>query len=489
MPGCGNGHAHYMLGYALQTVGTMVDMDTDSQKFMTEILPAAVQRARENGSTTVFGQGWNREKFKTHIPTRHELDAVCSDIPVYFLDDECHKAITNTLMLVKAGIMKEDGTVLKRELKGGVIEIGEDGTPTGFLSEQAQTYVRQFIDHENLYSLDRALSNLTDIERHILSEGYTMYHEGWGNYFVNTNYYKALRQMDEAGKLHFVVGLPYEIESWMDPDEALERAADAKQFASKRVIPGWIKLLFDGTVESGTGLIDPPYLDGRRGIVNWEEKELTEFVRKANEKGLTLHVHVLGNEGVHRVVNAFINGGKDEMRNTLVHVRNVDEPDYRRMADHNIYVTSGITWHHFSDEVQKELPKLLPAVMATKAYPLKSFFGYGIPASIHSDYPALSGSPDDPFGIMEIAVTGTEYHENGKPIWPEELVTREQALTAMTINCAKQMFLENERGSIKTGKYADFLLVNKDVLTCPVKEIHEAKPAATYFEGKKVFAR
>ena len=49
------------------------------------------------------------------------------------------------------------------------------------------------------------------------------------------------------------------------------------------------------------------------------------------------------------------------------------------------------------------------------------------------------------------------------------------------------MFLENERGSISTGKYADFLLVTKDVLTCPVKEIHEAKPAATYFEGKKVF--
>nr|WP_297964557.1 amidohydrolase family protein [uncultured Anaerovibrio sp.] len=66
---------------------------------------------------------------------------------------------------------------------------------------------------------------------------------------------------------------------------------------------------------------------------------------------------------------------------------------------------------------------------------------------------------------------------------------REQALTAMTINCAKQMFLENERGSIKAGKYADFLLVDKDVLTCPVKEIHEAKPTATYFEGKKVFFR
>ena len=67
-------------------------------------------------------------------------------------------------------------------------------------------------------------------------------------------------------------------------------------------------------------------------------------------------------------------------------------------------------------------------------------------------------------------------------------MTREQALQALTINVAKQMFLENERGSIRTGKYADFLLVNKDVLSCPVKEIHNAKTAATYFEGKKVFS-
>ena len=58
----------------------------------------------------------------------------------------------------------------------------------------------------------------------------------------------------------------------------------------------------------------------------------------------------------------------------------------------------------------------------------------------------------------------------------------------MTINIAKQMFIENERGSVSVGKYADFLLVNKDVLSCPASEIHEAKPAATYFEGKRLYS-
>ena len=82
---------------------------------------------------------------------------------------------------------------------------------------------------------------------------------------------------------------------------------------------------------------------------------------------------------------------------------------------------------------------------------------------------------------------GIQQSENGDPWWTEELLTREQAITALTINCAKQMFIEDERGSIREGKYADFLLVDKDVLSCPVTEIHAARAIATYFEGKKVF--
>ena len=145
-------------------------------------------------------------------------------------------------------------------------------------------------------------------------------------------------------------------------------------------------------------------------------------------------------------------------------------------------------WHHATDEELPELLRALPEGLNDKGYPMKSFFDYGVNVSSHSDYPALANSPDDSFGIMEIAVTGVMAGENGTRWWPEELITREQAIEALTINIAKQMLIDKERGSIRTGKYADFLLVDKDVLSCPVTEIHEAKPAATYFEGKKVFS-
>lgn len=160
------------------------------------------------------------------------------------------------------------------------------------------------------------------------------------------------------------------------------------------------------------------------------------------------------------------------------------------MVDHNIYIASGILWHHGPSWAAGYIREhgLTPTGQEDKSYPMKSYFDNGIIMTSHSDYPATSGSPDDPFGIMEIAVTGVLAGENGTPWWPEELLTREQAIEALTINVAKQMFIENERGSVSVGKYADFLLVNKDVLSCPATEIHEAKPAATYFEGKKVFS-
>ena len=487
MPGCGNGHAHYALGYAIQSVGTVMGRDTDVDKFIKEIVPAAVKKAKDNGANVIFGSGWEMMKFPKDLCYRKMLDEVCSDIPIYFADEEGHKGLANTILLKKAGLIKEDGTAGKTEVRGGEIVLDADGVPTGYVKEQAGTYVRSFLDNEYLFSVDVAKANMAGIQEQLLSEGYTMYQDGYSSYFFNDNFYKAAQQMDQAGDMHFVLGTAWELDSWMDVDKTLDKAAATKKYESAHIRTNWLKMFMDGTVESGTGFVEPLYPGGKQGIPNWSEEELTDITRKANEKGITMHVHVMGNKGVERIVNAYVKAGKKEMRNTLVHVYGVNEPDYQRMADNNIYVTSGMLWHHADNELQAELMQILPEGLKDKGYPMKSFFDHGVNLSSHSDFPALCGAPDDPFGIMEIVVTGVYYPEQAKPWWTEECLTREQALTALTINVARQMFLENERGSIKEGKYADFLLVNKDVLTCPVTEIHEAKPAATYFEGKKVF--
>ena len=491
MPSCGNGHAHYSMGIALPIIGT-VAVGKTPEEFLNEVVPDAVKKARETGAKSIFGFGWNYINFMEKMPTRQQLDAICSDIPIYFADDEGHKGLANTLMLVNAGIMKADGTVLKKDkdIRGGEIVMGSDGTPTGFLKEQAGTYTRSFLDCDSLYPVDVAKIVIPKIQEHLLSEGYTMYIDGWGNYFYNDNFFKAAKQLDEAGDMNMVLGLTYEVESWMNVEEALKKAVDVQKYATTRVKTNWLKLFMDGTVEGGTGFVEPLYPDGHQGLANWTEEELTDITRKTNANGISMHIHTMGNKAVNYVVSAYANGGKDELRNTLVHVRNVNADDYKRMADHNMYAVAGMLWHHCPSNAADFIREhgLAPVGVEDKSYPMKSYFDNGIHVTSHSDFPATSGSPDDPFGIMEVAVTGVLQGENGTPWWPEECLTREQALVSLTINIAKQMLIEKERGSISEGKYADFLLVDKDVLTCPVTEIHEAKPEATYFEGKKVYA-
>ena len=107
--------------------------------------------------------------------------------------------------------------------------MGDDGTPTGFLKEQASTYVRSFLDNESLFTVDLAKATLAKIQEHLLSEGYTMYLDGYSSYFFNDVYYQAAQQFEKSGDMHFVLGTTYEIESWTNVDEALNRAFDVQR--------------------------------------------------------------------------------------------------------------------------------------------------------------------------------------------------------------------------------------------------------------------
>lgn len=95
-PGCGNGHAHYSIGHAVAAAGTIMSRDDSVDQFLNEVIPSAVKKARETGATSIFGFGWNMVDFQKNMPTRQQIDAICSDLPIYFADEEGHKGIANT---------------------------------------------------------------------------------------------------------------------------------------------------------------------------------------------------------------------------------------------------------------------------------------------------------------------------------------------------------------------------------------------------------
>lgn len=495
MPGCTEGHAHYLMGNTMVCMGGLtISHESDNVEAFMEELKTAYNKAKASGISCIYGFGWNYHTFVSEgIPSLEKLDAVCPDIALYVNDSEGHKGLVNSLCLRNAGIIDGQGNVLVSEIRGGQICMNEDGRPSGLLLEQAGTYVKcNGLDFRELIPLDVAVEALDVSQQMLLANGYTAYMDGWSNYFGDTLLYEAAEKMDSEGKLNLMLGMSYEIESsCADVDAEIARAVETKKFTKGHINANYIKLFIDGTVEGGTGFTLEPYPDGHQGITNWEEDEVASITGKANARGLTMHIHTMGDGAVHRAVNAYVREGTKKARNTLVHVRNMPQEDFQRVADNDIVSVAGMLWHVLPDELWESVKSLAPANVALKSYPMKSYFDHGAVMTSHCDYPATSGSPYDPFGIMEVAVTGSLYYppmgKNTRPWWPEELVSLEQAFRALTINGAFQMHVENERGSIAVGKFADFVLADTDIFECPVTDIHKTSVVSTWFEGRKVY--
>lgn len=494
MPSCTDGHSHYIMGHTLPLFSVMIG-DQEGTEIFYEKIKAAYAEAKANGKHNIFGFGWNFYIFQAEgMPTRQQLDEICPDMALYINDGEGHKGLANTLCLQNAGIIDTDGNVLISEVSGGKISMGADGKPDGLLLEQAGTYVKLHgIDFSDLLTPDLAEKAIEATRDHLLSNGYTCYMDGWSNYFATDSYYKAAKDLDERNELNINLGLSYEIESWCkNVDAEIDVTKEwADKYATKHVSPYFLKIFMDGTLEGGTGFTTNPYPAGGNGIANWSQEEVNDITANANGKGITMHVHAMGDAAINRCVNAFSEYGKKELRNTIVHLRNVNKSDYQRIADNNICCTVGILWHIMSDEYRDILTAVMPEGCKDNSYPIKSHLDCGTVVTSSCDFPATSGSPYRPFELMEIAVTGSILNPfNGEYTTPwntEELVTREQMLKILTINGAWQLHQENERGSIKVGKYADFIILDNDILECPERQISKTNVLSTWFEGKKVF--
>lgn len=258
--------------------------------------------------------------------------------------------------------------------------------------------------------------------------------------------------------------------------------------------PDYLKLFMDGCVEMGTGFLLDNYLFGTidsifsgHGTALWTEDDMRTLVSLANAKGLSVHTHAMGDGAVHRCVVAYSEEGDDELRNSICHLRNVSPSDYPVIKRHNIAVSSNMNWHCFTAEEENYFANILPAPYFNEAYPMQSFFDHGILVSQCTDTPADCGI-NYPFYCMYVAVTGA--YEPSSYVWqPTELIDRCQFLQAATYNGAWQLHLEDERGSIKQGKYADFVILDQDILTCDAQMLRDTKVLKTFFEGEEVYSK
>lgn len=504
MAGCTEGHGHYIVSNFLRnSKSVFFSTSTDTSK---DILAKLASKVAAVKSSCYFGFGWSYTHLdKTHdFPTKEQIDEIVADVPVYISDLEGHKGLVNSYCLNHSGILDETGKVRDDFKYKHFVDVDAKGYPTGLLREQAGTYVRMHAcvpdDGNEIW-----FKAVDDTQKLLNSMGYTAAMEAWGNQ-MGTATFEALHEMDKEGMLTYNVTMSYEIEN-ITPEETekgINEAIDAMKYSSAHVHANILKMFEDGTCETGTGHNLVPAANGNNGTAIWSTEELSDITLKANKAGLTVHVHTMGDGAIHNVMDAYenaFNANEKEhfspapVRNQMVHMRTVAPEDFDRLAKCNIVCVSGILWHWMNQSTLDyfKASNAMNEKYYYEAYPYQSFLNHGIHTTIHTDAPASSGSPKDPFGIMQIACTGSLVNDEVNCPEPydtkECVVNRADFLRSLTIEGAYQMYSENERGSIAPGKFADFIIIDQDVLTCDVEQIHSTKVLNTFFEGKCVYAK
>ena len=499
IPGCTEGHSHYFGIYGVQS---QLPCANCSYAAMLDTLKEQVA----SGDIAQFGTfGWNGAELRARREAgdnfAEELESIAPGIPVVLIDNTGHNAVCNTTALMKSGLMENP------EVRGGEVWLDKEGKPSGYVSDQAVGFVfENSID--NILNEEQFQKACIIAQDMLLPMGYTNAFDAYLNQFDETSAYEALKALDDEGELKMNVAASYNIKS-CDADiykEKVDRVSEiAETNKSKHFKPEYIKLFADGVTEEGTGWLFNEYENApegkEHGNIIWETEELKDIVTYANSKGLLIHTHSYGDAACKAMLDAYIasneaNGG--EYRNCLGHVRNIQKEDVIRAAENKIPVAANLIWHADYDDDNPEQLKVKNALIETMSediyysgYPMKSLVESGVVVSSSTDAPAAMSVEGTAMNVLEVAVTGKQPNDGAKAFAEDELLTVREGLQALTINGAWQLGLEEERGSIKEGKFADFVILDKNILEYgkdQYNKIGDTKVLSTYFEGEKVYS-
>lgn len=226
----------------------------------------------------------------------------------------------------------------------------------------------------------------------------------------------------------------------------------------------------DGVIEAHTGWLLEPYSDQSDyyGLKRGEDAaRIEKIVRFANEHGLYVHFHAIGDGAVKTAVDAICAAedqtGIKDARNIIAHLQVVRPEEIKKMGQYDIMAAVAPLWVTMGDEAFEQMVGYIGEQRAWGSYPIKSFFDAGVKTTFHTDYPVSPGMsiPNSVYNAVTRTRPdlGMDMQKN-----PEECITREQSLEAMTLNPAYQWRQEGRLGCLKSGMVANYTVYDTDFL-------------------------
>lgn len=481
MPGMMDSHFHYH-NWAL---GRRQLALADVQSFE-DLLDrvAAAARATEP-KRWLLGQGWNESDWPEHrMPTRDDLDRAAPAHPVVLWRCDMHLAAVNSAALQQAGINEASP-----DPPDGVIARDVTGRPNGVLRDLAINLVTEVIpapgeDERNaamregvnvLHSL--GLTGLEDIRLMGGTEGAPAF--------------KSWQLLRDAGEL--------DLRCWVSiPGERLEEAVSLglrTGFGDDRLRIGHVKYFADGGMGARTAWMLEPYRDAGCGIPLTPVDDLKDALFQADQNGLAVVIHSIGDRANRELLTVFegldrTRGGGERgargapvMPHRMDHVQMIRPDDLARLARLDVAVC--VQPHNLILDIAMIDECVGPRGKWTYAY--RDMLNSGLRVILSSDAPVCDPSP-----LVGIHAAVTRQRRDGTPVggwYPSQRISVEEAVRGYTLLPAVCYGVVDRLGSITPGKYADMVVLDRDIHTIDPMEIIETKVDLTIFEGKIVFRR
>jgi hypothetical protein len=463
-PGFNDAHTH--LGAAGQT---KLNVDLTGVKSLGE-MAAQVQKFAASAPTGhwLTGGNWDHTLWANKVlPTRQDLDKVTGDHPAFLERIDGHIAVVNTAGLKAGGV-----TGRSKAPQGGAIDLDANGEPTGILRDTAMDLVSKMIPPPSHEERRRGLeSAMADA----LSHGVTSVQD-----FSEWEDFLTFEEMEKEGKLNLRVS------EWLPFQNSLEqlKQMQAHHDAHDPMLhTGMLKGFMDGSLGSRTAALKAPYADdaSNSGLPRFTQDELNRMAMERAKAGFQLGFHAIGDRGTGMALDAFSQAGVPRTaRNRIEHAQVVDPADIPRFK--RLGVIASMQPNHLLTDMNWAEERLGPQ-RAAYSYAWKAFLDAGVPLAFGTDYPV---EPITPFRGLYAAVT--RMNEGGtKSYYPENKLTRGQALFAYTQGSAYAEFAEQRKGKLVPGFAADLIVVDRDLYKAEPQAVLTTKVIATFVEGREVY--
>ena len=480
MPGLIEAHCHPIATAVLSQVVNISGFTYNSREEIMATIGAAVEKASPGKWVLAFG--WDPVLVKDlRNPTLAELDSISTEVPIFILTQMMHQAFVNNAVYKTAKITRNTPD----PPGGGTFLKDVDGNLNGVIYEFSAL-------QKILKKMPKTPQGTAEL---LLNLQYAQYAKAGYTTIA------ALGPVNIAGyPLNFMASLSRSadvpVRSFVYPlEEQLDRSSWPSGYGNDHFRIKGVKLYMDGSPYTGGAAFTEPYLNtevtlkrmklqpNHRGKVNYSEASLLQTLTKYHNAGYQIAMHAQGEIAIQMILNAF----------TEI-MENYPRPDHRHRLEHNALITKnqiiqaqklGLTLSFFMDHVYyygEQLPQIVGPDRAARFMPLGSAFAVGHTASIHTDNPA---TPVDPFRVISTAVT-RKTKDRGDILGPNERVTINDALKAVTINAAWQLFEDDQRGSITVGKAADFVLLSHNPLRIQPENIKNISALCTWIDGIKI---